>query len=82
MEWGGAAVMFYEMDAPEQPTPAMTGVLYFNPKDVRALWKHLKDRAPVKWGLQTMKYGMVEFAIRDCTGYILSFGQEVDEVSN
>ena|SRR5690242_2220714 len=82
LEWGGAEVMFYEMDSPEQPVPAMTGVLYFNPKDVSALWEHLKWRAPVEWGLQTMEYGMVEFAIRDCNGYILSFGQEADEVSN
>lgn len=80
LEWGGAEVMFYEMDAPDNQ-PSMTGVLYFNPKDVKALWEHLKDRVTVEWGLQKMEYGMVEFAIRDCNSYILSFGQEADEVS-
>jgi hypothetical protein len=29
-----------------------------------------------------MGYGTVEFAIRDPNGYILSFGQEADEVSD
>lgn len=80
LEWGGAAVMFYEMDGQDNQ-PRMTGVLYFNPADVKALWEHLKERVDVEWGLQTMEYGMVEFAIRDCNGYILSFGQEADEVS-
>ena len=80
LQWGGAEVMFYSMDnldAPPGP-PAMTGVLYFRPKDVRALWEHLKERVPVEWELQEMAYGMLEFAIRDCNGYILSFGQELE----
>jgi len=79
LEWGGATVMFYSMqslDAPPGP-PAMTGVLYFNPTDVKALWDRLRDRATVEWELQEMPYGMLEFAIRDCNGYILSFGQEI-----
>jgi len=58
----------------------MTGVLYFYPKDVRALWDQVKDKAPVEWELCEMDYGMLEFAIRDCNGYTLSFGQDMDEV--
>ena len=80
---GGASVMFYSMeslDAPPGP-PAMTGVLYFNPKNVRALWSQLKDRTAVEWELQEMDYGMLEFAIHDCNGYILSFGQPVEETN-
>jgi len=83
LEWGGASVMFYSkdsLDAPPGP-PSMTGVLYFNPKDVTALWTHLKSRAPVEWELQEMNYGMVEFAIRDCNGYILSFGQATEDLN-
>ena len=77
----GAMVMFYSMDAPKGP-PTMTGVLYFYPKDVKALWDDLKDRAAVEWDLQVMDYGMLEFAIRDCNGYTLSFGQSAKETSN
>lgn len=79
LKWGSALVMFYSAESLDQPpgNPAMTGVLYFNPSDVRALWTHLKDRLDVAWPLQQMPYGMLEFAIRDCNGYILSFGQQV-----
>ena len=69
-------LMFYGMDAPKGP-PNLTGLLYFYPKDVRALWEQLKDKVPVEWELQEMDYGMLEFAIRDCNGYTLSFGQDV-----
>jgi uncharacterized glyoxalase superfamily protein PhnB len=83
LEWGGASVMFYSMDSLDAPPgpPSITGVLYFNPKDVTALWAHRKDRAPVEWELQKMPYGMLEFAIRDCNGYILSFGQPADNAN-
>lgn len=79
LKWGNAQVMFYSAESLDQPPgpPSMTGVLYFNPSDVRALWAHLKDRAGVAWPLEEMPYGMLGFAIRDCNGYILSFGQEV-----
>ena len=79
LKWGNARVMFYSAASLDQPPgpSAMTGVLYFNPADVRALWAHLKDRAEVAWPLEEMPYGMLEFAIRDCNGYILSFGQQV-----
>jgi len=76
LEWGGAAVMFYDSELPPGP-PTLTGALYFNPSDVDALWEHLKTRAPVAWELQVMDYGMREFAIFDPNGYTLSFGQEV-----
>jgi uncharacterized glyoxalase superfamily protein PhnB len=80
LQWGGATVMFYSMDSLDAPPgpPAMTGVLYFNPTDVKALWEHLRQKAPVEWELQEMSYGMLEFAIRDSNGYILGFGQPVD----
>jgi len=74
---GSLSLMFYSMDAPKGP-PTMTGVLYFYPKDVRALWAQLKDIVGVEWELQEMDYGMLEFAIRDCNGYTLSFGQDVN----
>ena len=79
LKWGNARVMFYSAGSLDQPPglPAMTGVLHFSPVDVRALWVHLKDCVEVAWPLEEMPYGMLEFAIRDCNGYILSFGQEV-----
>jgi hypothetical protein len=52
-------------------------VMFYSAERLRALLKYLKDRAEVAWQLEEMPYGMLEFAIRDCNGYILSFGQEV-----
>lgn len=75
---GEQFLMFSTMDAPKGP-PHMTGVLYFYPKDVRALWKQLKDAVPVEWELQEMDYGMLEFAVRDPNGYTLSFGQDIEK---
>ena len=78
---GDAEVMFYDHDGLQPEPPQMTGVLYFNPADVKALWDQIREKAKVEWSLQTMPYNMVEFAIRDCNGYILSFGQDVKSVA-
>ncbi len=31
----------------------------------------------MEWGPEEMPYGMLEFAIRDPNGYLLSFGQKL-----
>lgn len=56
-----------------------TGVLYFYPDDVDALWKELKDQVKVEWEPQDFGYGMYDFAIRDNNDFILAFGQTVEE---
>jgi uncharacterized glyoxalase superfamily protein PhnB len=60
----------------EAAQPILTGSLYFNPVDVVALWEQLKDKVVVEYPLAAFDYGMREFAIRDCNGYLLQFGQE------
>ncbi|MEO8027162.1 MAG: VOC family protein [Bryobacteraceae bacterium] len=80
---GAAGVMFYSIDQPAdgtQAAPSMTGVLCFHPADVKALWSELKNKVVIEWGLQEMEYGITEFAIRDCNGYVLSFGQETNSI--
>ena len=81
LKWGSAGLMFFSIDAVDDMStrPTMTGVLYFNPNDVAGLWEELRGKTQVEWELQTMPYGMREFAIRDCNGYILTFGQDVNE---
>ena len=73
----GVSVMFMhraEMDA-VQATASLNLIV----DDVLALWDRLKDHCVAEWGPERMPYGMVEFAIRDPNGYLLSFGQEMDE---
>jgi uncharacterized glyoxalase superfamily protein PhnB len=39
----------------------------------------LKDSTTVVYPLEDFDYGMREFAIRDNNGYVLQFGQEIQE---
>jgi uncharacterized glyoxalase superfamily protein PhnB len=57
--------------------PVMTGSLYFKTDDVDAIWIRLKDQRKVEYPLENFDYGMREFAIRDNSGYLLQFGQEL-----
>jgi uncharacterized glyoxalase superfamily protein PhnB len=58
------------------PKPELTGTLYFHPDDIDAAWQELKDKVEIEYPLEDFDYGMREFAIRDCNGYLLQFGQE------
>ncbi len=59
--------------------PAATATQYITVDDVMALHKAIKDRVTVEWGPERMPYDMLEFAIRDNNGYLLSFGQDVGD---
>ena len=72
---GAASVMFYSDE--EKAEPAMTGSIYFYPRDVAQEWERLKDKASVVRPIARMPYGMREFTIRDPNGYELRFGQEL-----
>lgn len=56
--------------------PAFTGSFYLRTGDVNAWWEKLKNKSYVFYPVDNFSYGMREFAIRDCNGYILQFGQE------
>ncbi len=57
--------------------PTMTGSIYINPENVDEVWEHLKDKAVIEYPIENFDYGMREFAIRDCNGYLVQFGQEI-----
>ena len=57
--------------------PHATATQYINVDDVMSLWDGLKGRVDAEWGPEQMDYGMLEFAIKDPDGYLLSFGQEI-----
>ncbi len=56
--------------------PHATATQYFQVDDVMALWRTLEGRVAAEWGPERMDYGVLEFALRDVNGYLLSFGQE------
>jgi uncharacterized glyoxalase superfamily protein PhnB len=55
--------------------PHATATQYIYVDDVMALWNAIKDRVTAEWEPEQMPYGMLEFAIKDPDGYLLSFGQ-------
>lgn len=56
-----------------------TGSFYFNTDDVEAMWSKLKDKVRVCYDIETFPWEMREFAVYDNNGYLLQFGQDVDE---
>ena len=58
-----------------------TGSFYFNVENVDELWEELKTKAKICYEIETFDWEMREFAIYDNNGYILQFGQHIDEIS-
>jgi len=56
-----------------------TGTFYYTVDDVDAMWKKVKDKANVCYGIEDFEYGMREFAVFDNNGYTLQFGQPIGE---
>lgn len=77
LERDGVEIMF--MTNAHLGAPQATATQYFRVDDVMALWERVKPHAKAEWGPEEMPYGMLEFAIRDPNGYLLSFGQEVED---
>ena len=76
-----AELMFCTRNAHSKPKHAtVTGVMYFYPDDVMALWDELKDKVKVEWKPEDFGYGMLDFGIHDNNGFILAFGQPTEEL--
>ncbi len=71
----GVALMFMTND--HLGLPQATATQYFRVDDVMSLWNSVKGKVSAEWGPQQMPYDMLEFAIKDPDGYLLSFGQDV-----
>jgi uncharacterized glyoxalase superfamily protein PhnB len=76
---GDVALMFMVPDDDAPPSdPTITGQLYCYPPDVDALWAELRGKVEVVSPIADWDHGMREFQIRDCNGYVLRFGREID----
>jgi uncharacterized glyoxalase superfamily protein PhnB len=60
--------------------PTLTGSLYIYPESVDEAWEELKDKVEICYEIETFGYGMREFGIYDCNGYVLNFGQGVETI--
>lgn len=59
--------------------PQWTGSLYFYTDKVDEIWDQVKNYPRICYPLETFEYGMREFAIYDNNGYLLKFGQSIEE---
>lgn len=59
--------------------PGFSGSFYINVDEVDKLWEELKNKVRVCYPIENFSYGMREFAIYDNNGYILQFGQELNQ---
>ena len=63
----------------QRRAPHATATQYIYLHDLDAFWDSIKDKVKAEWGPEKMPYGMMEFAIKDPDGYLLSFGEELDK---
>lgn len=59
--------------------PIFTGSFYFNVDAVDELWNAIKDKCKICYEIENFEWGMREFAVYDNNGYLLQFGQEINE---
>ncbi len=74
-------MMFYSAEGGDPGRPNMTGRLYLYSDDIMALYDRIKDKVKVCQIPEVRFYGMKEFAIEDNNGYVLAFGQDINEPS-
>ena len=58
--------------------PILTGSIYLTIENVDELWQKLKDKVEIAYAIENFDYGMREFGIKDCNGYILNLGQNIE----
>ena len=83
MKCGNIEMMFQSSDSLVEEIPLLKnqqigGALYFyiEVEDIEKLYAKLKGKASIVRDFRTTSYGMKEFLIQDCNGYLLAFAQE------
>jgi len=55
--------------------------LYIDVEDIKGRYGQVQNRVTILHEMTTTFYGMREFTIQDCNGYVLTFAQAVTEAS-
>jgi len=83
MACGDIEIMFQEKNSLREDVPAFAEqdvggsvALYFEVTDIDAVYASLQGKVDVVKDLETAWYGMREFYIRDCNGYILCLAEQ------
>lgn len=76
---GAAEIAFNTSNAETNfEKPTLTGSIYLTVENIDELWQKLKGKVEIVYPLDDFDYGMREFGIRDCNGYILNLGQNIE----
>ncbi|MCT2406303.1 VOC family protein [Chryseobacterium antibioticum] len=75
-------IMFSQNEYEKPNGIGFTGSFYFNVENVDELWEDLKTKTRVCYEVETFEWEMREFAVYDNNGYLLQFGQSVDNIGN
>lgn len=51
-------------------------LFYIDVEDINTIYDSIKEKVEIVKNLETTWYGMKEFYIKDCNGYILGFGEK------
>jgi uncharacterized glyoxalase superfamily protein PhnB len=80
-------VMFLKHDLFEKDTQAFEGsakgasvLFYMDVSDIDDLYMGLKGKVDIEKEIETTWYGMREFYIKDCNGYVLGFGEKAQTI--
>jgi uncharacterized glyoxalase superfamily protein PhnB len=57
---------------------SMSGTIYIYVENVEEVWKLLKEKVEIIYPLKDFNYGMREFGIKDCNGYVLNIGESIE----
>ena len=76
-------VMFLKSKSFEEDIPALKGfpqgasvLFYIDVEDIFEVYKKIKNRVELVKELETTWYGMREFYIKDCNGYVIGFAEK------
>lgn len=76
-------VMFLEENSFKKDIPAFKNnthgasiLFYIDVEDINTIYDSIEDKVEIVKKLDTTWYGMKEFYIKDCNGYILGFGEK------
>jgi len=89
MKCGNVEVMFQAKRSLAEALPLLRGreiggtlTLYMELDSVSELYERIKDKVTIAKDLHTTFYGMQEFYIEDCNGYILTFAEAAQDPGN
>ncbi len=89
MKCGNIEMMFQAKQSLAEEVPEFDGMeiggsltFYIEVQDVKGLYAKLKDKITIVKDMQKTFYGMQEFYIRDCNGYILTSAERIQEESS